>query len=54
MAKEEKANPYNADKSWHKVEQKVFVDSNNLFFPDPDDETEEVEAAEVQEEQEEV
>ena len=52
MAKEEKANPYNADKSWHKVEQKVFVDSNNLFFPDPDDETEEVEAAEVQEEQE--
>ena len=52
MAKEEKANPYNAEKSWHKVEQKVFVDSNNLFFPDPDDETEEVEAAEVQEEQE--
>jgi len=52
MAKKEKANPYNAEKSWHKVEQKVFVDSNNLFFPDPDDETEEVEAAEVQEEQE--
>lgn len=52
MAKEEKANPYNAEKSWHKVEQKVFVDSNNLFFPDPDDETEEVEAEGVNEEQE--
>lgn len=52
MAKEEKANPYNANKSWHKVEQKVFVDSNNLFFPDPDDETEEVEAEGVNEEQE--
>jgi hypothetical protein len=37
MAKEEKANPYNAEKSWHKVEQKVFVDSNNLFFPDPEE-----------------
>jgi hypothetical protein len=52
MAKEEKANPYNADKSWHKVEQKVFVDSNNLFFPDPEEETEEVEAEGVNEEQE--
>ena len=52
MAKEEKANPYNAEKSWHKVEQKVFVDSNNLFFPDPEEETEEVEAEGVNEEQE--
>ena len=52
MAKEEKANPYNANKSWHKVEQKVFVDSNNLFFPDPEEETEEVEAEGVNEEQE--
>ena len=52
MAKEEKANPYNANKSWHKVEQKVFVDSNNLFFPDPEEETEEVEAEVVNEEQE--
>lgn len=52
MAKEEKANPYNAEKSWHKVEQKVFVDSNNLFFPDPEEETEEVEAEVVNEEQE--
>lgn len=52
MAKEEKANPYNAEKSWHKVEQKVFVDSNNLFFPDPEEETEEVEAEGVKEEQE--
>ena len=50
MAKQEKANPYNADKSWHKVEEKVFVDSSNLYFPDPEAETEEVEAEEVQEE----
>ena len=41
MAKQEKANPYNADKSWHKVEEKVFVDSSNLYFPDPEAETEE-------------
>jgi len=52
MAKQEKANPYNADKSWHKVEEKVFVDSSNLYFPDPEAETEEVEAEEVQEEEE--
>ena len=52
MAKEEKANPYNADKSWHKVEEKVFVDSNNLFFNDPDAEPQEVEAKGVNEEQE--
>jgi len=52
MAKEEKANPYNADKSWHKVEEKVFVDSNNLFFNDPDVEPQEVEAEGVNEEQE--
>jgi|SRR5210317_4743 hypothetical protein len=52
MAKEEKANPYNADKSWHKVEEKVFVNSNNLFFEEPQAETEEVEATEVQEEKE--
>jgi len=52
MAKEEKANPYNADKSWHKVEEKVFVDSNNLFFNDPDAEPQEVEAEGVNEEQE--
>ena len=51
MAKQEKANPYNADKSWHKVEEKVFVDSSNLYFPDPEAETEEVEAEEVQEEE---
>ena len=52
MAKEEKANPYNAEKSWHKVEEKVFVDSNNLFFNDPDVEPQEVEAEGVNEEQE--
>ena len=52
MAKQEKANPYNADKSWHKVEEKVFVDSSNLYFPDPEAETEEVEAEGVQEEEE--
>jgi len=52
MAKQEKANPYNADKSWHKVEEKVFVDSSNLYFPDPEAETEEIEAEGVQEEEE--
>jgi hypothetical protein len=51
MAKEEKANPYNMNKSWHKVEEKVFVDSNNMYFPDPETETEEVAEQEVQEEQ---
>lgn len=51
MAKEEKANPYNMEKSWHKVEEKVFVDSNELFFPDPETNTEEVEE-EVMEEKE--
>ena len=51
MAKEEKANPYNMEKSWHKVEEKVFVDSNELFFPEPEANTEEVEE-EVMEEKE--
>jgi hypothetical protein len=50
MAKEEKANPYNYKKSWHKVEQKKFVDSTQLYFPDPENETEEVEESGVNEE----
>ena len=51
MAKEEKANPYNYKKSWHEVEQKDFVDSTQLYFQDPEAETEEVEAERVQKEE---
>ena len=29
---EPKANPYNAKKDWHDVEDKPFVSSNSLFF----------------------
>jgi len=29
---EPKANPYNAKKDWHNVEEKPFVSSNSLFF----------------------
>ena len=55
MAKEEKANPYNMKKSWHKVEEKPFVSSNNMFFPDPKTENveggeEKIEEQQVQEE----
>ena len=32
VLKEEKANPYNAKKEWHNVEDKPFVSSNSLFF----------------------
>ena len=34
--KEEKANPYNLKKSWHNVEDKQFVSSENVYFPDPE------------------
>ena len=55
MAKEEKANPYNMKKSWHKVEEKPFVSSNSMFFPDPKTENveggeEKIEEQQVQEE----
>ena len=37
MAKnEEKANPYNLKKSWHNVEDKQFVSSENVYFPNPE------------------
>ena len=32
VLKEEEANPYNAKKEWHNVEDKPFVSSNSLFF----------------------
>ena len=34
--KEEKANPYNLKKSWHNVEDKQFVSSENVYFPNPE------------------
>tara|TARA_R100000664_G_scaffold30218_1_gene42605 strand:+ start:53 stop:910 length:858 start_codon:yes stop_codon:yes gene_type:complete len=37
--KEEKANPYNLKKSWHNVEDKQFVSSENVYFPDPESNT---------------
>lgn len=51
MAKEEKANPYNMNKSWHNVEEKEFVSAEQLYFPDPNSETEEVEEEVMEEEQ---
>ena len=37
MAKnEKKANPYNLKKSWHNVEDKQFVSSDSMYFPDPE------------------
>ena len=51
MAKEEKANPYNMEKSWHKVEEQPFVSSNNMFFPDPKTENVVDEGKEIEEEQ---
>ena len=32
VLKEEKANPYNAKKEWHNIEDKPFVSSESLFF----------------------
>ena len=34
--KEEKANPYNMKKSWHNVEDKQFVSSESVYFPNPE------------------
>ena len=51
--KEEKANPYNLKKSWHDVEDKQFVSSESMYFPDPESNTVEENTEEsVQEEQE--
>tara|TARA_R100000008_G_C3582077_1_gene169276 strand:+ start:934 stop:1797 length:864 start_codon:yes stop_codon:yes gene_type:complete len=33
---EPKANPYNQKKDWHKVDEKEFVSSDSLFFPEPE------------------
>jgi len=45
---EPKANPYNAKKDWHNVEDKPFVSSNSLFFDNTTttehDESDEIEA----------
>ena len=51
MAKEEKANPYNMKKSWHKVEEKPFVSSNSMFFPDTKTENVEDEGNKIEEQQ---
>ena len=50
MAKEEKANPYNMEKSWHNVEEKEFVDSTQLYFEDPETKPVEEKEEEVVEE----
>ena len=51
--KEEKANPYNMKKSWHNVEDKQFVSSESVYFPDPESNSVEENTEEsVQEEQE--
>ena len=38
VLQEEEANPYNAKKEWHNVEDKPFVSSDSLFFS-PEDKT---------------
>ena len=44
QAKEEEiANPYNTNKNWHKKDEKTFISSNNVFFDEPQEESEEVE-----------
>jgi len=32
QAQEETANPYNANKEWHKQEETDFESANNVFF----------------------
>ena len=50
---EPKANPYNAKKDWHNVEEKPFVSSNSLFFDNnattEHDESDAIEAEKQQE-----
>ena len=38
----EEANPYNAKKEWHNVEDKPFKSSNEMFFEEPTNESNEV------------
>jgi hypothetical protein len=40
---EPKANPYNQNKEWHVKDKKEFISSNNVFFDEPQEESEEVE-----------
>ena len=40
---EPKANPYNQNKEWHVKDEKTFISSNNVFFDEPQEESEEVE-----------
>ena len=35
VQKEETPNPYNANKPWHKGEDKPFISSNSMFFEEP-------------------
>ena len=35
VQKEETPNPYNANKPWHKVEDKPFLSSDNMYFEEP-------------------
>ena len=35
VQKEEQANPYNANKSWHNVKESQFVSADNVFFKEP-------------------
>jgi len=42
VEKEEQANPYNLKKSWHDGEDKPFKSSNEMFFEEPTNESNEV------------
>jgi len=42
VGKEEQANPYNLKKSWHDGEDKPFKSSNEMFFEEPTNESNEV------------
>ena len=35
VQKEETPNPYNANKDWHKGDDKPFVSSESMFFEEP-------------------
>ena len=53
VQKEEQANPYNANKSWHNVKESQFVSADNVFFKEPkvsDSNDEKVETEEVSQE----
>lgn len=48
VEKEEQANPYNLKKSWHDGEDKPFKSSNEMFFEEPTNESNEVTEAVVE------